>query len=417
MSPAVARASCPRSSALILLALAVSARAAEPDCSQAVSRSTLITCGLNNSPLLATESANVRASAARKEAARPFLPSNPYVGATLGSRVSPEARATNWSVTLGQELEVAGQSMLRVEVADDELKAAAAQLSVVRTEVAEQLWLAWFETLAARERAKLSSVLEKATGEVARTAKGMAANGLTSAVDAAAADAAWVGVSERRVDAQRAARAALLRLQALLGSNVDLLAGAELEPLRVSGASAARPEQKALEALRAASSRRVELLRRSRVPNPTITLFAQNDGFNERVLGVGLGVPIPLPQPLGKTKAGEINEAVAAEERAQAELDGLLRRLSTERSVAESDALAVSEKRALFTSERLASASSALQALSAQLSAGRLTVREALLTQQSLVELLQSELTMREAACLVSVRAARAAGLSLEGDL
>jgi len=58
-----------------------------------------------------------------------------------------------------------------------------------------------------------------------------------------------------------------------------------------------------------------------------------------------------------------------------------------------------------------------LQALSTQLSAGRLTVREALVTQQSLVEMLQSELAMREAACLASVRAARASGLSLEGDL
>lgn len=417
MNSAVARGVCPRFSALMLVTLSFGARAAEPVCTEALSRSTLISCGLNNSPTLAAELASLHASAARREAARPFLPSNPTVAASLGSRVSGDARATNWSVTLAQELEVAGQSVLRVEVADDELRAADAQMLVVRAELAEQLWVAWFETIAARERIKLSVQLEKATGEVARTARGMASNGLASPVDAAAADAAWVGVSERRVEAERAARASLLKLQSLTGQRVELMTGPGLEPLRTDAAPQTRPELKALESLKSASSRRVALLRRSRAPNPTVTLFAQNDGFNERVFGVGVGLPIPLPQPVGRTKAGEIEEALAAEERVQAELEGMLRRLTTERALAESDVLAAVEKRALFSSERLVGATSALQALSTQLSAGRLTVREALVTQQSLVEMLQSELAMREAACLASVRAARASGLSLEGDL
>lgn len=416
MNPVVARGVCPRSSALIILAMSVSARAAGPDCTQLLTRDSLISCGLNNSPALTAELATVHASTARREAARPFLPSNPSVGATLGTRATADARATNWSLTLAQELEVAGQSGLRVEVADDELSAAKAQAQVVRAELAEQLWVAWFETIAARERVTLASLLEQATGDVARTAKGMATNGLASPVDAAAADAAWVGASERRLEAQRAARASLLRLRALAGAPVEL-SDRSLEPLRSRGKPEPRPELTALEALKSASSRRVELLRRSRVPNPTITLFAQNDGFNERVLGVGIGVPIPLPQPVGRTRAGEIDEALAAEERLQAELDGMLRRLATERALAESDTLAVSEKRTLFTPVRLATATSALQALSTQLSAGRLTVREALVSQQSLVELLQSELATREAACAASVRTARANGLSLEGDL
>jgi cobalt-zinc-cadmium efflux system outer membrane protein len=319
-------------------------------------------------------------------------------------------------VTLAQELEVAGQSVLRVEVADDELSAAKAQVRVMRAELAEQLWLAWFETIAARERVRLASQLEQATGDVARTAKGMASNGLASTVDAAAADAAWVAFGERRLEAQRAARASLLRLRSLIGAPVEL-SDTSLEPLRPEGSAERRPELTALEALKSASSRRIQLLRRSRMPNPTLTLFAQNDGFNERVLGVGVGVPIPLPQPVGRTKAGEIDEALAGEERLQAELDGMLRRLATERLLAESDVLAASEKRTLFTAERLATAVSALQALSTQLRAGRLTVREALVSQQSLVELLQSELAMREAACLASVRSTRANGLSLEGAL
>ena len=417
MTSSIARGVCPRAAALMLVALSSGARAAEPACTEVLSRRTLISCGLNNSPTLSAELASARASAARREAARPFLPSNPTVGATIGSRVSADARATNWSVTLAQELEVAGQSVLRVDVADDELRAANSQVQVVRAEMAERLWVAWFETIAARERIRLAALLEKATGEVARTARGMTANGLASSIEATAADAAWVGVTERRLEAERAARGALLRLQSLTGQRVELIADSGLAALRLEGAGDTRPELRALESLKEASSRRVQLLRRSRAPNPTVTLFAQNDGFNERVFGVGIGLPIPLPEPVGRTNAGEIAEALAAEERVQADLEGMLRRLATERELADSDVLAASEKRALFSTERLDGATRALQALSAQLSAGRLTVREALISQQSLVELLQSELATREAACLASVRAARARGLSLEGDL
>lgn len=416
MNSAVARGVCPRLSAFLIVAFSLSTRAEEP-CTEVLTRKNLVSCGLGNSPTLAVELATARGSSARREAARPFLPSNPTLGAQLGSRVGPDARATNWYLTLAQELEVAGQSWLRVEVADDEVLAATAQVQVVRAELAEQLWTAWFETLGARERVKLAGVLERATGEVARTAKGMAANGLGSPIDAVAADAAWVAVIERRVEAQRTARASLLRLQSLTGMRVELASDARLEPLHSTAPPQGRPELTALEALSSASARRTALLRRSRVPNPTVSLFAQNDGFNERVLGVGVALPVPLPQPVGRTKAGEIDEALAAEERLHAELEGLIRRLATERALAESDAFALSEKQALFSSQRVTSATEALEALSAQLRAGRVTVREALVTQQSLVDLLLSEVSMREASCLVSVRAARANGLSLEGDL
>jgi hypothetical protein len=37
------------------------------------------------------------------------------------------------------------------------------------------------------------------------------------------------------------------------------------------------------------------MYRRSRAPNPSVVLYAQRDGFNERVLGGGLAIPIVLP--------------------------------------------------------------------------------------------------------------------------
>jgi cobalt-zinc-cadmium efflux system outer membrane protein len=389
---------------------------AQSTCDEALTRANLVACAHERSPALASEAAALRSAEGRREAARPFLPSNPVLSGSLASRTGPDARATNWSLTLAQELEIAGQSGLRVEAAEAELVSQAQQMRVVRASVAEATWLAWFSALAARERVQLARRIEAASLEVAQTAAGMVAHGLGSTVDAAVADAASVAASQRRIDAEAAASAAEIRLRQLVGVSADAPWSGALEPLRVEAPSAARrPELAALEALLQASARRVETLRRSRAPNPTLSVFAQNDGFDEKVFGVGVGLPIPLPQPLGRTRAGEIAEAVGAEERLHAELELLTRALNAERELAAQAHARGLAARALYSPERSARASEALAAIGAQVSAGRWSVREALASQRSLVEFLEAEVDAREALCAASVRLIRTHGGSLEG--
>lgn len=388
---------------------------AQPTCDEALTRANLVACAHERSPALASEAAALRSAEGRREAARPFLPSNPVLSGSLASRTGPDARATNWSLTLAQELEIAGQSGLRVEAAEAELVSQAQQLRVVRASVAEATWLAWFGALAARERVQLARRIEAASLEVAQTAAGMVAHGLGSTVDATVADAAAVAASQRRIDAEIAAGAAEIRLRQLVGVSPETTWSGALEPLRVDmPPTARRPEIVALEALLQASGRRVETLRRSRAPNPTLSVFAQNDGFDEKVFGVGVGLPIPLPQPLGRTKVGEIAEAVGAEERLHAELELLTRALNGERELAAQAHARGLVALALYSPARIARASEALTALGAQVAAGRWSVREALASQRSLVELLEAEVDAREALCAASVRLIRTHGGSLE---
>ena len=68
------------------------ALAAEPDC-VTITRVNLVACAQVNSPLLLAELASSRAAEGRREAARPFLPSNPMVSGTLASRTGATARA------------------------------------------------------------------------------------------------------------------------------------------------------------------------------------------------------------------------------------------------------------------------------------------------------------------------------------
>ena len=416
MYPAARRALCVRASFIVLVA---SSRllAAEPrGCDEEISRSNLIACAEARSPLIAAELASMRGAEGRVEGARPFLPSNPMVLGSLATRSGGGVTATNWSLTLAQELEIAGQSGLRVEGAKSELLAQGHQLSVVRAELAEQAWLLYFQSLATKERLSLAVRIENASLEVARTAQGMSVNGLSSPVDAAVADASAVAASQRRLDAETAMRNAELRLRVLVGTSATPPLKGGLEPLAWTNAPPLeRPELAALTALAQTSARRVELLRRSRAPNPTLSVFAQNDGFDEKVFGVGLGLPIPLPQPLGRTKAGEIAEAVGIEERFQAELERSQRVLASERDLAVNDYTKDLLARALYSGERVERASAALTAIAQQLGAARLSVREALMSQQALVSLLEAEVDAREALCAASVRVIRTHGGSLEG--
>lgn len=391
--------------------------AAAPECTT-LSRGNLVACALAHSPLLAAELATSRAVEGRREAARPFLPDNPTLAGSLSSRTGPGqlASVANWSLTLSQQVEIAGQSWLRVGVAERELAAQGHQVAVASASVAEQVWLAWFDALAAKERAALAAKLEQQCLAVALTVKGMAEHGLASSVDAAVADAAAVRASRDRFEAVREVSAGEVRLRSLLGAQGRVELSGELSPLKSAGLSdGARPELLALEATSRAAASRIELLRRGRVPNLTLSLFAQNDGFDERVLGVGLGVPIPLPQPIGRTRAGEIAEAVGQQGRTQAELDQLSRAVGSERELAQAAWESSLQTVALFTPERLGPARQALAAITEQLAAGRLSVRDALVDQRALVELLQGEVDARHALCAASVRLVRAAGGSLEG--
>lgn len=385
-------------------------------CSGTLTRRTVAACALASSPALGVELASVRAGEGRREAARPILPSNPALSGTLSSRSSPTGQSLNWSVGLSQELEISGQRGLRLEVAEGELRAQAQRVAATRAAVAEAAWLGYFRAIAARERLALAIKSEIATQTVAATVRGMATAGLTSEVDADVAEAVALRASQDRLKAEEQLAVSQAQLRFVVGGGPVLEATGDLEPLK--GAAAAlqlRPELLALREEQAALGIRVDLLRRTRLPNPTLSLFAQNDGLDERVLGVGLSIPIPLPQPVGRTLAGDIAEGAALADRAGAAADRMRRELQVELEVATAEYESSTRTLSLYTPERAQRASARLESIAAQVKAARVPVRDVLVAQQALVEQLKSELDAREAACAASVRLTRAAGLSLEG--
>ncbi|HVK66464.1 MAG TPA: TolC family protein, partial [Polyangium sp.] len=325
--------------AIASLCHAVETSAGTSTCTTALTRANLIPCALEASLAAKAERQGLEATKGRQEATSPVLPSNPVLALSAARReAAGQGPVLNWYATLSQEIEVAGQRGARRRAADAEREAQEKAVAVTDREVAAAAWRAYFEAIAAREEVRLSSLVESLTTRVATATRAAADKGLVSGIDADVAEVASSRVAQDRIRASRRAEQAKAALLGAMGVDPrrEVAIEGELVPLAGVEAFAAkqdpraveeRPEVQALEASGRAHEARASMYRRARVPNPTLSVFAQNDGFNERVFGVGLSMPIPLPQPVGRTYAGEIAESEALSRRSRTEAEQTRREL------------------------------------------------------------------------------------------
>lgn len=395
-------------------------------CSGTVSRANLVRCAIDASLTSRAERQVGEALHGRRLAASPLLPSNPVVAFSAGARTIPGETATNWYVTLSQEVEIAGQRGARVRVAEADLRAQAALVELADRETAVRAWRAYFGTIAAREELRVAERLDQTFQGAVTATRAAATQGVLAGVEADITDAMAVRLRQARLSAERSVLTATASLMVQLGrapATGGFQVEGELEPLdgvdRLEGtlvrdAERSRPELQAAEAQRKALEATTDIFRRARIPNVTVSAFAQNDGFNERVFGLGLALPIPLPEPVGRTYAGEIAETEALARRSSTMQERLRRDIRLEVTTALHFYQAAKAERNLYTAERVTRAEQTLISLSREIEAGRLGVRDAFVSQQALIELLHASLDARLALCLASVELARATGFPLE---
>ncbi|MFO0677684.1 MAG: TolC family protein [Polyangiaceae bacterium] len=391
-----------------------------------LTRANVVTCAWRANPSLEREAESVRGADARVLTESPLLPSNPVLTATLARRVGPGGtpEAVNWTASLAQEVAVAGQRGLRRDAVENELEAARnARAEVTKRAIARAAWGAYFGVLAARDEVALVRRMEAAGAQSVRATRERADRGLVPALDAQLADVAQSRLVRDRFALERDRATSLARLAAFVGSsasNVDVrgdlvpLAGAAPFVASTAGSTwSERPEAKAFAADARAWTSRADAFRRARVPNPTLSAFVQNDGFDEKVLGLGVGLPIPLPG-LGRTNRGEIAESEAAAARARAAGAEFERDARAEFDVARAEYASRMEELSGYTADSLARADKALSDLAIEIAAGRIGVRDALLAQERLVEFLRAAVDARHAACVASVALVAAGNGPLE---
>jgi cobalt-zinc-cadmium efflux system outer membrane protein len=400
------------------------------ECATTIDRRNVVRCALSASPSIQRERYGVDVFEARRRAVSPVLPANPELTFSAGHRRTSSAQATNWYATVSQEIEIAGQRAARRGAAGAAKSAQEQGLLATERSVASEAWRAYFEAVAARDALATAVRLEQTFARVSQAAQAAAGQGLLSGVDGDVAELTWIRSSRARIEAERRLQLTTAALASALGLDPVVARPSvegQLEPLahvaalrqeQLGAAVEHRPEIAQSELTQRTHDQTASALRRGRVPNLTVSIFAQRDGFDERVLGAGVSLPVPLPSPLGQTAAGEIAQSEALARQATATGDGLRRQVRLEVVAARQTFEAAKAQLTLFSEERLARAERALTSIAAELSAGRLAISSAAVAQQTAIEFLSAHIEARLALCLASVELARAAGLTLvEGDL
>lgn len=400
----------------------------EAACAVQITRSNVVRCVLSASLAVRREREGRAVLDARMRAASPLLPSNPIVAFSAGQ---PTANALGagtqesvaWDLSVSQELEIGGQRGTRRAAVDAELAAQGHRTMQTEREVATAALFAYFDVLAAAEDAQLSARLLAVTDGVAKVALAKAGAGLIAPIDGDVAEAETARMMQAKLASERGVAAARLRLASLLGlesPEAGWQVAGDLTPLPPvaslagppgSRAVDARPEVQVAQQEQRASSLRADVYRRARIPNPTISVFTQN---YERAIGVGISFPIPLPDPVGRTNAGEIDEAEALAQQAGTQADELRRQARLELAVAIQAYRSRTMELAAFPPERVKRAEDGLKDLADEVQSGRLAVRDAVVAEQALIEFLKDYVDARHALCVASVELAKAAGLPLE---
>lgn len=403
------------------MSLSVSSARADGDACSQITRDNVVDCVVRASAARDAARAGVDAAQGRVRANDPWFPSSPTLSLAASRRTAGTESAVNWNATLGVELEVSGARQARRDSATADMQAESYVATSVERAAAAEGWTAYFDAVAAGDEVALLRRLEAASERVSEAARAGATKGSIPGVESDLAEAAYLRVVRRRIDAQRDVDRARAVLAALLGREQpsDIVVTGTLNPLadaeRVDlRATAEPPEARALEARSRAFSTRAAAQRRGRFPTPTLSAFVERDGFNENVLGLGVAFPLPLPEPVGRMHAGEIAESEALARQTKLLATDSRRRNRALLLQAFAGYRSARDATQLYTSERTERAQATLASLAAEVEAARIGVRDAVILQEPLLDLLIQAVEARRALCLASVELARAAGVVLE---
>ena len=427
--------------ALVMVAVAITAGAAaraderppvtpsSRESCAVVSRANVAACAVGASVVVVAEREGIAAAIGRRTAAAPWFPANPTLALSASRRGATEgnAPAANFSASVAQEIEIAGQRASRRRAADADVAARTNDTVAATRKVAARAYAAYFDALAARDALAMARRLEATGAQVASVTRARADAGVTSSVDAEVTEASSLRLARERMEAERAESVSLSTLAVLLGrepSRGSFAATGMLDPLTGSDALATssgmvaprdRPEVKALKDEQRAFEARAEGFRRSRYPTLTLQIFAQNDGYNERVFGGGIAIPLPLPQPVGRTYVGEAAESEAIARQSAARAEQVTRVLSSELASALVTYESARAQAALYTPDRITRTERTIRDMAAEVESGRLAVRDAVVAQQQLMDLLRGQIDAKHSLSIASVDLALAAGVPLEG--
>jgi outer membrane protein TolC len=204
---------------------------------------------LRRVPEVRAEEQALAALRGRRSAAGTLLPSYPTLAVSLAQRTQRGANAAtaqehvrtlNWYVTLSQEIEVAGQRGVRLDVADAAVAAQVRRVAVAQQEVIAAALTAYYSLWSAQREQQLAVELSEVAGGLSNVASARAAQALLAPVESRVAQAEATRLTLLGVEARQRAATGQAVLATLLGLSatappVDRRADRGTGPARTSG--------------------------------------------------------------------------------------------------------------------------------------------------------------------------------------
>lgn len=294
--------------------------------SAAYSLPEILALAMQHSPTLAGAEGLVKQSHGQQIAAGAYP--NPSVSGSAGRGAirdpSTGVRVTERTVIIEQPFEWLGKRQARQEAADAGAAGASAALEETRLSLAADVKVAFYSLLFAQRDAELAAQNVTTVEEVLRTVKARVAAGEATSFDSLKAGVEVQKAQKEVARAQNALLVAKARLNTLtagsLGKQFSIQGEFQVPPQPVDPEALAtqaieqHPTLRRLTKLAEQAHHTLRLERESRIPNVTVVGSYHREAGDES-LTAGLSVPLPL----WYRRQGEIQTALGAKHRADAE--------------------------------------------------------------------------------------------------
>jgi outer membrane protein, heavy metal efflux system len=385
----------------------------------------VVVCVLHHSPEHKTARLEIGALQGKKKIASYIFPSNPYISISQAARRGNQeglfggeiVNAYNGEILLSQEIFFSAQRSVRMKIANSELSSAERKLLAVERDTIAEALSASILYQYAKEEVTLFEALNQISEDIFRVIKNRAEKGLTSPIEADLAESELLRARRSLQIARRNREKSKIQLAVMMGvsssQTLDLIDQfgdpgykKQTQEDLLDFALRYRPEVESFDQLVNANTKKLELLYKEKVPNPIISAFVQKDGFNETVMGGRVSMPLRI----WRDQSGEIQEGKYRVEQSKSIAEVNRHTISLEVLKAHSEYESLQMELESYSPLLLKKVESNIEYLKKALMQGQVNLKEALILQQSFLNLKVNYLGTRLQYALSGVELLRASG-------
>lgn len=373
------------------------------------------------------EEIKLREISGRKKIASYYFPSNPVFNSYAATRkgdssgpsfLSGPTAANNFQVMVNQEVFTNGKREIAVQIADEEFKAQVIRLESVRRilEFSVLKKMTRFRYLHLEEENSLYSL--NLVKELKKVSKARVNEGLSPGIDESLSESEEIRIFKIWNQTHRLSENAKSELEVLLGIPFEMdttqihhwILPKDLPKDKadlIHMAMQMRPELSLSEKEIELSVLRQNEVRRQKIPNVTLGAFAQNDGFNERVVG---GI-ISFPMTVWRDYEGETIIASSKIDNSKELKESVSRNIKQEVLFALTNYLTLSEEIKLYDTQTMDRAESDLKNLQEAIRFGKIKIIDAINHQRILLQTKLNYLNTKSEFELSQIELVRVLGL------